>query len=82
MKGVHCIHYVISKNFAAEPIDDSYHKCLADYRRVSNARAPDLIRALYLAFAQKIREFLMLRMRFRGIEMRTRIDHPQIQAFL
>ena len=68
MKGVHCIHYVVSKNFAAEPINDSYHKCPADYRCVNNARAPDLIRTLYLAFAQKIWEFLLFRMRFRGIE--------------
>ena len=27
MKSVHCIHNVVSKNFATEPVDDSYHKC-------------------------------------------------------
>ena len=27
MKGVHCIHYVVSKNFATEPVGNSYHKC-------------------------------------------------------
>ena len=83
MKRVHCIHYVISKNLAAEPVDNSNHKCpMTGNRRVSNVRTPDLIRALDLAFTQKIREFLMSGMRFRGIEMRTRIDRPLIQRFL
>ena len=83
MKSIHCIHYIISQHLAAEPVDDSYHKCpMPGNRRVNNVRAPDLIRTLYLAFAQKIREFLMFRMRFRGIETRTWIDCPQIQAFL
>ena len=83
MKSVHCIHYVISQDLAAEPVDNSNHKCpMAGYCRVSNLRAPYLIRTLYLALAQKIWEFLMFRMWFRGIEMRTRIDRPQIQAFL
>ena len=83
MKSVHCIHYVISKNLAAEPVDNSNHKCpMTGYRRVSNVRAPYLIRALYFAFTQKIREFLMFRMRFRGVKTRTRIDCSQIQAFL
>lgn len=36
----------------------------------------------YLAFAQKIREFLMFRMRFRGVKTRTWIDRSQIQRFL
>ena len=83
MKSTHCIHYIISQHLAAEPVDDSYHKCpMPGNRRVSDVRAPDLIRTLDLAFAQKIREFLMFRMRFRGIETRTWIDCPQIQAFL
>ena len=83
MKSVHCIHYVISQDLAAEPVDNSNHKCpMTGYRRVSNVRAPDLIRALYFAFTQKIREFLMFRMRFRGVKTRTRIDCSQIQAFL
>ena len=57
MKRVHCIHYVISQNLAAEPVDNSNHKCpMTGNRRVSNVRAPDLIRALYLAFTQKIRK--------------------------
>ena len=71
------------KSIATEPVDDSYHKYpMSSDRRVGDVRAPHLIRTLYLAFAQKIREFLMFRMRFRGIEMRTRIDRPQIQRFL
>lgn len=83
MQSIHCIHYVVSKNFATEPVNDSDHECpMTGYRRVSDVRAPYLIRTLYLAFAQKIREFLMFRMRFRGIETRTRIDRPQIQRFL
>ena len=83
MKSVHCIHNVVSQNLATEPVDNSYYKCpMASYRRISDVRAPYLIRTLYLAFAQKIREFHMFRMWFRGIEMRTRIDRPQIQAFL
>ena len=83
MKSVHCIHNVVSQNLATEPVDNSYYKCpMASYRRISDVRAPYLIRTLYLAFAQKIREFLMFRMWFRGIEMRTRIDRPQIQRFL
>ena len=83
MKSVHCIHNVVSQNLATEPVDNSYYKCsMASYRRISDVRAPYLIRTFYLAFAQKIREFLMFRMWFRGIEMRTRIDRPQIQAFL
>ena len=47
MKSVHCIHYVVSKNFAAEPVDDSYHKCpTTGYRRISDVRTPYLIRTL------------------------------------
>ena len=83
MKRVHCIHYVVSKTLATEPVDDSNHKCpMTGYRRVSNVRAPYLIRALYFAFTQKIREFLMFRMRFRGVKTRTWIDRSQIQRFL
>ena len=83
MKSVHCIHYVVSQNLATEPVDDSNHKCpMSCDRRVGDVRAPYLIRTLYLALAQKIREFLMFGMWFRGIEMRTWIDRPQIQAFL
>ena len=49
MKSVHCIHYVVSKNFATEPVDDSNHKCPEPaYRHISNVRAPGLIRMLYL----------------------------------
>ena len=74
MKRVHCIHYVVSKNLTTEPVDNSNHKCpMSRDRRVSNVRAPYLIRTFYLAFAQKIREFLMFRMRFRGAEILTRI---------
>ena len=83
MKSAHCIHYVVSQNLAAEPVDNSNHKCpMTGYRRISDVRAPYLIRVLYLAFAQKIREFLMFRMRFGGVKTRMRIDCPQIQAFL
>ena len=83
MKSVHCIHNVVSKNFATEPVDDSYHKCpMSCDSSVGDVRAPHLIRALYLAFTQKIREFFMFQMRFRGIETRTWINRPQIQAFL
>lgn len=83
MKSVHCIYYIVSQYLAAEPVDNSNHKCsMTGYRSISDVRAPYLIRTFYLAFAQKIREFHMFRMWFRGIEMRTRIDRPQIQAFL
>ena len=83
MKSVHCIYYVISQYLAAEPVDNSNHKCsMTGNRRVSNVRTPYLIRTLYLAFAQKIREFLMFRMRFRGVKTRTWIDRSQIQRFL
>ena len=82
-KSVHCIHYIGSPNLATEPDEDSYHKCLMSSDcRVGDIRAPYLIRTLYLAFAQKIWEFLMFRMWFRGIEMRTQIDRLQIQVFL
>ena len=77
MKSIHCIYYVISQYLAAEPVDNSNHKC-----SMTGNRRPYLIRTLYLAFAQKIREFLMFRMRFGGVKTRTRIDCPQIQAFL
>ena len=74
---------VVSQNLVTEPVDDSNHKCpMTGYCRISDVCAPYLIRTLYLAFAQKIWDFLMLRMRFRGIEMRPWIDRPQIQAFL
>ena len=83
MKSVHCIHHVVSKNFATEPVNDSNHKCpMSSDRRVGDVRAPDLIRTFYLAFAQKIREFLMSGMRFRGVKTRTWIDRSQIQRFL
>ena len=56
------------------------HKCsMTGNRRVSNVRTPYLIRTLYLAFAQKMREFLMFRMRFRGIETRTP-DRPSADS--
>ena len=72
MKSVYCIHY-----------NDSKHKCpMTVYHRIGDVRAPHLIQTLNLAFVQKIREFLMFRMRFRSIEMRTRIDRPLIQRFL
>ena len=75
MKSVHCIHYVISQYLAAEPVDNSNHKCsMTGNRRISNVRTPYLIRTLYLAFAQKIRELLMFRIRFRGVKTRTWID--------
>ena len=52
MKSVHCIHYVISQYLAAEPVDNSNHKCsMTGNRRISNVRTPYLIRTLYLAFA-------------------------------
>ena len=82
MNSVHCIHYVIRKNFTTEPVDDSYHCRMPGQRRISDVCAPYLIRALYPAFAQKIREFLMFEMRSRGLEMRTRIDRSQNQRFL
>ena len=83
MKSIHCIYYIISQHLATESVNDSHHKCpMTGYRSISDIRAPYLIRTLYLAFAQKIREFHMFRMWFRGIEMRTRVDRPQIQAFL
>ena len=83
MKRVHCIHYVVSQNLATEPVDNSNHKCpISSDRRVGDVRASYLILTLYLAFAQKIREFLMFRMRFRCVKTRTRIDCPLIQAFL
>ena len=56
MKSVHCIYYVISQYLAAEPVDNSNHKCsMTGNRRVSNVRTPYLIRTLYLAFAQERR---------------------------
>ncbi len=55
---------------------------MTGYHRVGDVRVPYLIRTLCLAFAQKIRGFLMSRMWFRGIEMRTRIDRPQLQRLL
>ena len=83
MKSVHCIYHVVSKNFATEPVNDSNHKCpMTGYRRISDVRTPYLIRTFYLAFAQKIREFLMFRMRLRGVKTRTWIDRSQIQRFL
>ena len=83
MKSVHCIYCLVSQDPAAEPVNDSNHKCpMSSDRRVGDVRAPYLIRTLYLAFAQKIWDFLMSRIWFRDIEMRMRIDRPQIQRFL
>lgn len=57
-ESVHRIHYIISKDFATEPIDDSDHKyTMTSYLRASDVCTPYLIRTFYLAFTQKIRKF-------------------------
>ena len=63
MKSVHCIHYVVRKNFADEPVADSHHKYPMTDRLLPCKcclSASALIRTLYFAFAQKTRQFPLI----------------------